>query len=599
MSSERRYALIGHTHAGGGGGSSTLADLTDTDVTGVATNDMLYYNGADWIDTAGLLTWDGSTFTITGDLSVSGTIDLTGYAQLGTVSQDDNYLYLNRDNAANPTLYAVQIGAGNIAEFGKAASLGSTTFTSSVIITNTGGITATGDLSAVGGTFSGNVGAVNVTGSGTVQGATVTSTGNVNGVAGVFSGAVSGTTGTFTGAVSGTTGTFSGAVTGSNLNVTNWDTAYNDKINSGSFNTSTGDLTLTQQDAGTVVTNLDGRYALSGVGGATQLSELTDVNTSTPTNRNFLIADGVDWESRAAVEADISDLQDYLRADAADFKTSGILRFNDSIALSFGSAYDTSIQWDGVDMEITGLASSQTWNFRDGPHIRIYDDTDVDYLQLDHDGTDFNFTLSGTTDVNWTGAAIYKFDNIIELNEASPRLDFYESDAAADEKRWTVIASNSTFELRTRTDADAAGVSCIRFQRGTGTALTNIDFFDYPLVSYATDYTTTFSEPIANTVQFDISDCGTYYVALSDPDLTGNVTIDFTGYHGSGKTQTWTVVIQQKASSPYTVSWPAEVDWPGGTAPTMSTGASARDVFTFFTVDGGTTVYGTYAQNFS
>ncbi len=46
-------------------------------------------------------------------------------------------------------------------------------------------------------------------------------------------------------------------------NSTNWTTAYNDKINSGAFNTGTGDLTLTQQDAGTVVTNLDGRYLTS------------------------------------------------------------------------------------------------------------------------------------------------------------------------------------------------------------------------------------------------------------------------------------------------------------------------------------------------
>jgi hypothetical protein len=31
------------------------------------------------------------------------------------------------------------------------------------------------------------------------------------------------------------------------------------------------------------------------------------------------------------------------------------------------------------------------------------------------------------------------------------------------------------------------------------------------------------------------------------------------------------------------------VDWPGGTAPTLTTTASAVDVFTFLTVDNGTT----------
>lgn len=45
-------------------------------------------------------------------------------------------------------------------------------------------------------------------------------------IGGTTPAAVSGTTGTFSGAVSGTTGTFSGAVTGSNLNISNWDTAF-------------------------------------------------------------------------------------------------------------------------------------------------------------------------------------------------------------------------------------------------------------------------------------------------------------------------------------------------------------------------------------
>lgn len=43
-------------------------------------------------------------------------------------------------------------------------------------------------------------------------------------------------------------------------NITNWNAAYNDKINSASFNTSTGVLTLTQQDLGTVTVDLDGKY---------------------------------------------------------------------------------------------------------------------------------------------------------------------------------------------------------------------------------------------------------------------------------------------------------------------------------------------------
>ena len=46
----------------------------------------------------------------------------------------------------------------------------------------------------------------------------------------------------------------------------------------------------------------------AGGGGASQLSDLSDVGVTTPTAGNALMADGDSWESRALVEADISDL---------------------------------------------------------------------------------------------------------------------------------------------------------------------------------------------------------------------------------------------------------------------------------------------------
>jgi len=71
-------------------------------------------------------------------------------------------------------------------------------------------------------------------------------------------------------------------------------------------------------------------------GGASQLSDLTDVNTSTPTNRNVLVADGVDFESRALVEADISDFGSYV--DLSSLQTiTGTKQFNGNISV-LGSA---------------------------------------------------------------------------------------------------------------------------------------------------------------------------------------------------------------------------------------------------------------------
>ena len=72
--------------------------------------------------------------------------------------------------------------------------------------------------------------------------------------------------------------------------------------------------------------NASGSLGSGGGGGASELSDLSDVNTSTPTNRNVLVADGGDWESRALVEADISDFGSYADAShthAATDVTSG------------------------------------------------------------------------------------------------------------------------------------------------------------------------------------------------------------------------------------------------------------------------------------
>jgi len=59
----------------------------------------------------------------------------------------------------------------------------------------------------------------------------------------------------------------------------------------------------------------------SSSGGASELSDLSDVGTTTPTDKNVLVADGDSWESRALVEADISDLGSYITASSTDTLT--------------------------------------------------------------------------------------------------------------------------------------------------------------------------------------------------------------------------------------------------------------------------------------
>ena len=75
--------------------------------------------------------------------------------------------------------------------------------------------------------------------------------------------------------------------------------------------------------------------------------------------------------------------------------------------------------------------------------------------------------------------------------------------------------------------------------------------------------------------------------------LTENTTFTFSNPPASGTAYTMTIeIIQDASASGYTVTWPASVDWPSATAPTLTATASAVDVFVFTTRDGGTTWYG-------
>lgn len=78
---------------------------------------------------------------------------------------------------------------------------------------------------------------------------------------------------------------------------------------------------------------------------------------------------------------------------------------------------------------------------------------------------------------------------------------------------------------------------------------------------------------------------------VHDITLTDNCTLSFTGSAASVGCA-FTLVLRQDGTGSRTVTWPSSVDWAGGTAPTLSTAASAVDVLTFVTIDNGTTWLG-------
>ena len=76
-----------------------------------------------------------------------------------------------------------------------------------------------------------------------------------------------------------------------------------------------------------------------------------------------------------------------------------------------------------------------------------------------------------------------------------------------------------------------------------------------------------------------------------DLTLTANCTLTFSGTT-AGVACSFTLILRQDGTGSRTVTWPASVDWPAGTAPTLTTTASAVDVLTFLSTDNGTTWLG-------
>jgi len=70
-----------------------------------------------------------------------------------------------------------------------------------------------------------------------------------------------------------------------------------------------------------------------------------------------------------------------------------------------------------------------------------------------------------------------------------------------------------------------------------------------------------------------------------------NTTFTFTNPSPTGKSCAFTLIWTQDGSD-RTISWPASVDWAGGTVPDVTSGSAKIDIYTFFTLDAGTIWYG-------
>ena len=118
----------------------------------------------------------------------------------------------------------------------------------------------------------------------------------------------------------------------------------------------------------------------------------------------------------------------------------------------------------------------------------------------------------------------------------------------------------------------------------TGTLLMADQIIQKPEIKDYSETKTALSA--AATVDIDLEDGNVFTIT---PDQ--NTAFTFSNPSPTGKACAFTLVWTQD-SSDRTISWPGTVDWAGGSAPDVRSGAGKLDFYMFFTMDAGTIWYG-------
>ena len=163
-----------------------------------------------------------------------------------------------------------------------------------------------------------------------------------------------------------------------------------------------------------------------------------------------------------------------------------------------------------------------------------------------------------------TSGALIKTNNLSDLASAATALSNLGVSSTAAELNFNDIATLGLSQASKTVTADANGV--ITLDNG-----------------FSEEYAAVTSS--SNAIAINLRTANNF-----SHTLTENTTISFANPAASGKVSAFTLKVIQ-ASSAKSITWHSSIKWAGDTAPTLSTGNGNVDVFTGYTVDGGTNYY--------
>ena len=283
---------------------------------------------------------------------------------------------------------------------------------------------------------------------------------------------------------------------------TNWDAAYNDKINSASVSgTTTKTLTLTQQDGGTItaswtddntdaVTSVFGRTgAVVATEGDYNLTQLGDVTITTPSNGQVLKYNGTSWINDTGYVGTVTSVglsvPTGLSVSGSPITTSGTL----AISLTAGYSIPTTTkqsEWDSAyndkinSAAVTGTTTKTlTLSQQDGGTITAsWSDIDTSGITSLNGLTattqtfanDTNVTITSATSthtIGWSGqlaisrggtglSALGTAGQLLRVNTGATALEYFTP---------TYISGNQTITISG--DASGSGTTAITLTLAT------------------------------------------------------------------------------------------------------------------------------------
>ena len=184
------------------------------------------------------------------------------------------------------------------------------------------------------------------------------------------------------------------------------------------------------------------------------------------------------------------------------------------------------------------------------------------------------------------GTGVVRIDGTNGIDMESGSIAIKNSGAVSNIKLYCESSNAHYVQLQSPAQADYAGNVTLTLPSATGKIL-GADANNVTTFLGGTAGKTTAVSSSGGTATFNLQ-LGDSFTTT----LTENTTLAFSNPPSGTGLGCFIVKVKQDGTGGRTLAFPGTVDWAGGSAPDVSTGANDVDIFVFVTVDAGTIYYG-------